>query len=43
LEYFAKGKVHIPIEVEPLSDLPNVLKRLKDGKISGRVVLDIWK
>jgi propanol-preferring alcohol dehydrogenase len=43
LEYFAKGQVKIPIEVQPLSALPDVFKRMRDGKISGRVVLDVWK
>lgn len=43
LEYFAKGQVKIPIEVQPLSALPEVFKRMREGKISGRVVLDVWK
>lgn len=43
LEYFAKGQVRIPIEIQPLSALPGVFKRMKEGRISGRVVLDVWK
>jgi propanol-preferring alcohol dehydrogenase len=43
LQPFAKGQIKIPIEVQPLSALPDVFKRLRDGKISGRVVLDMWK
>jgi propanol-preferring alcohol dehydrogenase len=43
LEYFAKGQIKIPIEVKPLSALPNVFKRMRGGKINGRVVLDLWK
>jgi propanol-preferring alcohol dehydrogenase len=43
IDYFIKGKVSIPIEMQPLSALPEVLHRLRDGKITGRVVLDLWK
>lgn len=39
LQYFVK----VPIEVQPLSALADVFKRLKEGKIIGRVVLDLWK
>ncbi|KAI6171067.1 alcohol dehydrogenase [Aphelenchoides bicaudatus] len=43
LGYFSKGHISIPIEVQPLSALPEVFKRVREGKVSGRVVLDMWK
>ncbi|WP_151698181.1 zinc-binding dehydrogenase, partial [Weizmannia acidilactici] len=41
LEFAAQGKVRTKIEVQPLDNINEVFKRMEDGKINGRVVLNI--
>jgi propanol-preferring alcohol dehydrogenase len=41
LAFAADGKVSATIELQPLESINDVLKRLKEGKINGRVVLRI--
>ncbi|KAI6223153.1 alcohol dehydrogenase [Aphelenchoides fujianensis] len=43
IDFFNRGLIKIPMEVEPLSQLPDVFKRMKSGEINGRIVLDLWK
>uniref|UniRef100_A0AC35G347 Enoyl reductase (ER) domain-containing protein n=1 Tax=Panagrolaimus sp. PS1159 TaxID=55785 RepID=A0AC35G347_9BILA len=39
----AKGKIDIPVEVRGLSELPEIIERINNGQIKGRVVLDTSK
>ena len=39
----AKGKINIPIEIRGLTELPEILERINNGQIKGRVVLDTSK
>ena len=41
LEFAAEGKVKATIELQPLGSVNEVFERLKNGKVNGRVVLDI--
>jgi len=41
LDLAARGKVHSDVEIAPFEDAGNVLQRLRDGTIKGRVVLKI--
>ena len=41
LAFAAEGKVTASIETAPLDDVNNVLARLRTGKVTGRVVLEI--
>ncbi|CAE6353974.1 unnamed protein product [Rhizoctonia solani] len=43
LDIAARGRVRTTYRVEPLSVLPEVFKEMKEGKLAGRVVLDLWK
>ncbi|KAF8602276.1 GroES-like protein [Ceratobasidium sp. AG-I] len=43
LDIAARGRVRTTFRVEPLASLPEVFKEMKEGKLAGRVVLDMWK
>ncbi|KDN44783.1 hypothetical protein RSAG8_05256, partial [Rhizoctonia solani AG-8 WAC10335] len=43
LDIAARGRVRTTYRVEPLGKLPEVFKAMKEGKLAGRVVLDLWK
>jgi alcohol dehydrogenase, propanol-preferring len=43
LQFAADGKVEATIELQPLESINDIFRRLKQGKINGRVVLDIIK
>ncbi|CEL54281.1 alcohol dehydrogenase [Rhizoctonia solani AG-1 IB] len=43
LDIAARGRVRTTYRVEPLGKLPEVFKEMKEGKLAGRVVLDLWK
>jgi propanol-preferring alcohol dehydrogenase len=43
LEIFTRGQVHIPIEIQPLSALPGVFRRMREGRVNGRIVLNCWE
>ncbi|QRV94971.1 Zinc-binding dehydrogenase [Ceratobasidium sp. AG-Ba] len=43
LDIAARGRVRTTYRVEPLGALPAVFKEMKEGKLAGRVVLDLWK
>ncbi|CUA67384.1 alcohol dehydrogenase [Rhizoctonia solani] len=43
LDIAARGRVSTTYRVEPLAKLPEVFKEMKEGKLAGRVVLDLWK
>jgi len=40
LQFAAEGKVKATVETQPLDAINDVFKRLKDGQVNGRVVLD---
>ncbi|KAG9086228.1 alcohol dehydrogenase, partial [Ceratobasidium sp. 392] len=41
LDIAARGRVRTTYRVEPLGKLPEVFKEMKEGKLAGRVVLDL--
>lgn len=41
LDFAAAGKVKAIVEVDKLDNINNVLQRMREGKINGRIVLDI--
>jgi propanol-preferring alcohol dehydrogenase len=41
LAFAAEGRVKADIELQPLSAINDIFDRLKQGKVAGRVVLDI--
>lgn len=41
LDIAARGRVRTTFRVEPLAKLPDVFKEMKEGKLTGRVVLDL--
>jgi propanol-preferring alcohol dehydrogenase len=41
LQFAAEGKVKANIELQPLEEINHVFERMKEGKINGRVVLNI--
>ncbi|ELU40301.1 hypothetical protein AG1IA_05690 [Rhizoctonia solani AG-1 IA] len=41
LDIAARGRVKTTYRVEPLGALPAVFKEMKEGKLAGRVVLDL--
>ncbi|KAJ1302595.1 hypothetical protein OPQ81_002912 [Rhizoctonia solani] len=43
LDIAARGRVRTTYRVEPLGALPEVFKEMKEGRLAGRVVLDLWK
>lgn len=43
LDFAARGKVVAQVETHPFSDLNDVFGRLREGKVMGRVVLDVGK
>jgi len=43
LDIAARGRVRTTYRVEPMNKLPEVFKEMKEGKLAGRVVLDMWK
>jgi len=43
VDFFSRGLVDIPIKVEPLSKLPEIYEQMRESKISGRIVVDLWK
>lgn len=38
----ALGEVEVPVEVHPLSALPQIYERLDKAQINGRAVIDLW-
>lgn len=42
LEFAAAGKVRAEVEFQPLEAINDVFRRLREGSVSGRVVLRIW-
>ena len=43
LDFAARGKVHCHVETHPFADLNDVFDNLRQGKVMGRVVLNIGK
>ncbi|CAD5224046.1 unnamed protein product [Bursaphelenchus okinawaensis] len=43
LKFLQRGLVNIPVQVLPLEELSNVFEKMHSNKITGRVVLDLWK
>jgi propanol-preferring alcohol dehydrogenase len=43
LDIAARGRVRTTYRIEPLDKLPDVFEEMKEGKLTGRVVLDLWK
>lgn len=43
LDFFARGLIKCPIKITGLSDLENIFKLMKEGKIIGRYVVDTSK
>lgn len=43
LAFAAEGRVKATIELQPLDSINDVFKRLKQGKVNGRVVLDLTR
>ncbi|GCE97244.1 alcohol dehydrogenase [Zygosaccharomyces mellis] len=43
LDFFARGLVHAPINVVPLSTLPEIFEKMEKGQIVGRYVVDTAK
>jgi D-arabinose 1-dehydrogenase-like Zn-dependent alcohol dehydrogenase len=43
MELNRMGKIKITSKVYPMSDVVQVMKDLKDGRVLGRSVLDPWK
>ena len=43
IQFFARGHIDVPIEVHGLSELPELLKRLKKNDVKGRFVVDTSK
>ncbi len=43
LDFAARGKVTAQVEAHPFSDLNEVFGRLRQGKVMGRIVLDVGK
>lgn len=43
LDIAARGRVRTTYRVEPMDKLPEVFKEMREGKLTGRVVLDLWK
>ena len=41
LTFAVEGKVQATIETQPLESVNDVFKRLKSGKVNGRIVLEI--
>lgn len=41
LQFAAEGKVKATIETQPLESINDIFKRLKQGKVNGRIVLDM--
>lgn len=41
LQFAAEGKVKATIEMQPLDAINDIFKRLKDGQVNGRVVLNL--
>jgi propanol-preferring alcohol dehydrogenase len=41
LAFAAEGKVKATIEQQPLESINDVFARLRDGKVNGRVVLNL--
>ncbi|CAB04603.1 Alcohol dehydrogenase 2 [Caenorhabditis elegans] len=40
IDFITRGIVHVPIELVKLEDVPSVYQRMKDGKVTSRVVVD---
>jgi propanol-preferring alcohol dehydrogenase len=40
LAFAAQGRVKADIELQPLASINDVFRRLKEGKVAGRIVLD---
>ncbi|QRW22110.1 Zinc-binding dehydrogenase [Rhizoctonia solani] len=43
LDMLARGRIQTTCRVEPLSKLPQVFDEMEEGKLAGRIVLDLWK
>ncbi|KAF8713663.1 Alcohol dehydrogenase GroES-like domain, partial [Rhizoctonia solani] len=43
LDMLARGRIQTTGRVEPLSKLPEVFDEMEEGKLAGRIVLDLWK
>jgi propanol-preferring alcohol dehydrogenase len=43
IEFFAQGKIDVPIEIHGLSELPELLKKLQRNEVQGRLVVDTSK
>ncbi len=43
LAFAAEGKVKADIELQPLSAINDVMRRLESGKVASRVVIDFAK
>ena len=43
VDFFTRGLVKCPIKIAGLSELPEILKLLEEGKILGRYVVDTSK
>jgi alcohol dehydrogenase, propanol-preferring len=41
LDFAARGKVTAQIETHPFSELNKVFGRLREGKVMGRIVLEV--
>jgi len=41
LDFYARGRIHPTVAVEPLANVNDVLERMERGGIDGRVVLDL--
>ncbi|CAD5217100.1 unnamed protein product [Bursaphelenchus xylophilus] len=42
LDFFARGLIKIPVEMQPLKNIASVFKRLINNEVQGRIVLDMW-
>lgn len=40
LDFAARGKVRPQVDVRPVSDIHTVFTQLRNGQVSGRIVLD---
>ncbi|CAD5213101.1 unnamed protein product [Bursaphelenchus okinawaensis] len=43
LDFLARGKVKVPIEIRPFSRLVESLEQVGKGQVQGRIVIDLWQ
>ncbi len=43
LDFAGRNKVHAEIAVEPLENINSIFERMRAGKITGRIVVDMSK